>query len=498
MARTKGSDDLFRLIHSLTLVEKSYFKKFAGRHSQDSKYLQLFDSINNQKEFEEKTLKREFPAYTSMKVYLMDMILKSLFVYITDFDTQEDLMREMLYGKILLRKGLPGKALQMVEKGINLAREQELFWMEEEFLRLRVNISQFSWKADEMKRKWLEYYTDIDKVHEKRVNRDRFMKERMKIYLLKKSQAYANQSIKLDEEKVDLKFLKNNSSSLTPGNERIRLYALYEYYMVYDDFENAYAIAIKVMDTEKKLLDKIKPGANFKPYMYAVKLRIASCFETDRVKEVGDLLDNEWMIIPEEEREQPEHFNFYFYMRALHYWMSGSHMNGERFIESHIDSIMTKEYQEQYAEHVEVILPIKIMFEFSNGNDRKAALSINEYQQLSSNKSHIKYLKDCELLRILIQVEMENFEVMAALIRNILRKSRKLGITALEMKFLNVLKKMNNINKKEIFGQLYSIFKNADEKVDILWLLPLRDWIQSKYEGSSLAEVRRILTEEKK
>lgn len=45
--RTTGSDDLYRLIHSLTTEEKGYFKKFAKRHtSGGNKYLQLFDDIN--------------------------------------------------------------------------------------------------------------------------------------------------------------------------------------------------------------------------------------------------------------------------------------------------------------------------------------------------------------------------------------------------------------------------------------------------------------------
>ncbi len=492
MARTKGSDDLFRLIHSLTLVEKSYFKKFAGRHSpRDSKYLQLFDAINSQEVFEEESLKRKFKAYPSMKLYLFDIILKSLLVYTGDFEKQEELMREMLYGKILLRKGLFGKSLQYIEKALTVAREKELFWLEEEFLRQRGANAQFSWKAGSIKQKRLEYYSDIEKAREKQVNRDRFMKERMKIYLLKKSQEYANQSMKLANEKVDLRFLKNESSALTPGNERARLYALYEYYMVYDDFENAYNIALQVMQSEKKLLGNGRPEDSFKSYMYAVKLRIASCFDTNRIQEAGELLDKEWKTLPAGEREKPGHFNFYFYMRSLYYWMSGRHKEGERFIESHIDKMMDPDYREHYAEHLEVIWPLKIVLEFSNGNDRKAALSINEYQRLNIKKNQTKYFKDCELMRILIQAEMENFEVMDTLIRNLLRKAKKLGVSALEHKFLNVLRGMNDLNKKQIFNDLYSLFKDVDEKVDILWILELRDWIESKYAHISLADVRR-------
>ena len=54
MARTTGSDEVYKLIHSLTTEEKGYFKKFALRHtSEGNRYLELFEAINQQNTFEE-------------------------------------------------------------------------------------------------------------------------------------------------------------------------------------------------------------------------------------------------------------------------------------------------------------------------------------------------------------------------------------------------------------------------------------------------------------
>jgi hypothetical protein len=195
------------------------------------------------------------------------------------------------------------------------------------------------------------------------------------------------------------------------------------------------------------------------------------------------------------EREKPENFNFFFYMRALYYWMSGKHKEGERFFESNIDRIMTPEYFEHYAEHLEVILPIEIVLEFSNGNYRKAVLSINEYQRMNIKKSHTKYFKDSDLMRILIQAEMGNYDVMEPLIRNTLRKGKQLGLSGLELKFLTILKKLKDQNKQQIFQELFELFKKNDEKVDILWIFYLRDWIQSKKNGTPLAEILRSRAE---
>jgi hypothetical protein len=49
------SDQLFRLIKSLTTAEKRYFKIFASRHSIGGKneYVNLFDAIDKQSKYDE-------------------------------------------------------------------------------------------------------------------------------------------------------------------------------------------------------------------------------------------------------------------------------------------------------------------------------------------------------------------------------------------------------------------------------------------------------------
>lgn len=82
MARTKGSDELYKLIHSLTTEEKGYFKKFAQRHTASgNQYLQLFDIISKQQTFEETELKKNYKSYARMKVYLKDLITDAMLMH---------------------------------------------------------------------------------------------------------------------------------------------------------------------------------------------------------------------------------------------------------------------------------------------------------------------------------------------------------------------------------------------------------------------------------
>ena len=55
----KTSDNLFKLVKSLSKSEKGYFKKYANFHvrNEQNNYTKIFDAIDNQKEYDEKKRK---------------------------------------------------------------------------------------------------------------------------------------------------------------------------------------------------------------------------------------------------------------------------------------------------------------------------------------------------------------------------------------------------------------------------------------------------------
>jgi len=83
------SEDLFLLIKSLTKSEKGHFKKYASKHviAGENKYIKIFNAIERQKAYNEAELKEKFrdesllKSFAPFKVYLFDLILKSLTVF---------------------------------------------------------------------------------------------------------------------------------------------------------------------------------------------------------------------------------------------------------------------------------------------------------------------------------------------------------------------------------------------------------------------------------
>ena len=142
MARTKGSEELFNLVHSLTPEEKGYYKKFARRHIPNgSNYLKLFDAVAAQHTFEEASLREKFKNYAVMKVYLKDYITDGLLLYYKNKHPHVNLFSQIQKIHILLVKGQYSESLRVLKKSIAQSRQMELFSVERYLLRVLSEIN---------------------------------------------------------------------------------------------------------------------------------------------------------------------------------------------------------------------------------------------------------------------------------------------------------------------------------------------------------------------
>lgn len=130
------SDFLWRLIHSLSRNEKLFFKRDykEGLSLSNHLYVQLFDAIAAQKNYDEKALLKKFtPALNAnniafQKHYLQRQVCEALIRYekIRDKE-QEDLYRQVQLVRIFRKKGLVEEAQLVWEKAVRKARGSESF-----------------------------------------------------------------------------------------------------------------------------------------------------------------------------------------------------------------------------------------------------------------------------------------------------------------------------------------------------------------------------------
>jgi hypothetical protein len=130
----KPSDELFKLVKSLSKSEKRFFKLASSLQAGDKNYLKLFDAIEKQNEYDEEEIKEEFKKETfikhlpSEKNHLYRLILKSLRSYHADNSVNSQLQEELKNIEILYNKALYKECAKIIKKAKKLAYEHEKFY----------------------------------------------------------------------------------------------------------------------------------------------------------------------------------------------------------------------------------------------------------------------------------------------------------------------------------------------------------------------------------
>ena len=129
--RRTPNNDLHELIQSLTGTERRFFKVSASRYEGKKKYLELFDAIAEQDQYDEEKIREKFSGeqflnqLSSAKHYLYHLILKSL----RDFhQPQERKIHDIQHdASILTDKGLYPQAAKALKRGLALAKKVDDF-----------------------------------------------------------------------------------------------------------------------------------------------------------------------------------------------------------------------------------------------------------------------------------------------------------------------------------------------------------------------------------
>ncbi len=129
----KASDNLFRLIKSLSSPEKRYFKVFSSRHTlgEQNNYVKLFDAIDAQGSYDEASILQKFRKeafinkFSIAKARLNEAILRSLDAFHSSSSIDAVLKRELHCAEILYKKTLYGHCAKALASAKRLALKYE-------------------------------------------------------------------------------------------------------------------------------------------------------------------------------------------------------------------------------------------------------------------------------------------------------------------------------------------------------------------------------------
>lgn len=489
MARTKGSDDLFKLIHSLTPEEKGYFKKFAKRHAEEgNKYLQLFDAINAQEKFEETGLRKTFKGYTDMKAYLFTMLLDALMLLEMNNSEASRTVKQWFHIRLLNRKGLRTKAIQVSKKALHQAKELELFWMEYPLRKLLFDMEKHSWKISEREVQNAALFTDLKHAITSLQQIDRYFEIFQQLSHYSNQWAFAGKQAIPLEEVTSVAELEGEKSEIITV-ERLRLAAISMYYMLKQDFEKQYQVANHYYRFEKKLWQSKSLLADYDKYVKAIRAFILAALYTDRPEEVFALNEEMYAVKASGELERVENELCYFTYNQYAYWGTGRHEEGEKFSQRYFPDKLINEHGGRFRLFILEFYRYRILFEFVNKSHKQLFTSIAAFQSLGVKKDATSHYKSCELLKVLANVELNAFDVLPQLAANALIHLQAYGLTDGEKRILTALRKMNSSNKQEILSKLLRSFEKDTTATRIFIAFNIKTWLRSQMESRPFSAI---------
>ena len=152
-----ASEELHKLIKSLSQSEKRFFKIYASRHviGEVNNYVYLFDAITNQKHYDEKEIKRKFEGepfmnrFAAVKNYLHHLILKSMRNFHSGSTIDIELKEMLIDIDFLYQKGLYKQCQKLHSKAEKLAIETDKKTRLLEILEWKAKILQITNKDSE-------------------------------------------------------------------------------------------------------------------------------------------------------------------------------------------------------------------------------------------------------------------------------------------------------------------------------------------------------------
>lgn len=489
MARTKGSDDLFRLIHSLSPEEKTYFKKFAKRHSDgDNKYLQLFDEINSQQNFEEAGLKKKYKGFADMKLYLMDIVLDSLLL--AEFNTTEinKLYKQFMHVKILNKKGLTAKAIQLNRKVIQQANTLEIFWIEEIALKWMMNFEKFGWKLNEDNEMAARVFDGLRALRAKQMQIEAYHELQHALTHLNDHQRYAGDVPKDFEKHLPMPVF-GKRINLSVAAARLEPIVQHIYAFIMNDKAMIFKLARDIYKYEKKLWEDKHTLRNYDKRIKSVRRYLVSCFATHKLQLILALADEMLTIksidTPENVQNETLHFMYYQYW----YWHTGKHNKGREYTTNNFPLRLLLQYGSiQRLNHIECYR-YKVLFEFSTRDYKRVFTSISELEALDIKKSAQTTYRGCEILKVLIQAELSAYDILPQMATGTIKLLKRYGLTKPEETVLSLLKKMNTTNRRQVLNAIQHKLANAAEELQLFDVLNLKDWVQAQLSNRPLAEI---------
>ncbi|MCX6296372.1 MAG: hypothetical protein NTX97_09950, partial [Bacteroidetes bacterium] len=300
----KITDNLFKLIKSLSKSEKGYFKKYANFHvrNEQNNYTKIFDAIDIQKVYDEKKILQKFRTekfinqFAVAKNYLYDMILESLEAYHKNSTTE---IRSILNRiEILVEKGLHSQAKKLLKKAKDMALTYEKLTYIPEINLMEESIYRMQYDVGDLKNNSDNLIEEIEQCAMKIKNIAEFESLKNKLYLQRMEMGVLRNEREIKSYDWFLKnpLLKNEKQALSI-NAKVLYYELYSsYYNYIENHNKCYEYSSKLINLLEQNPQVIETNVNF-PTLFLYRHSI-QCYNIGKYHEALEYISKMEVLRP--------------------------------------------------------------------------------------------------------------------------------------------------------------------------------------------------------
>jgi tetratricopeptide (TPR) repeat protein len=474
--------NLFFLIKSLTKSEKRYFKIFCFTQKVSNNYLQLFEAIDQQEEFDEAAIKQQFEGQSFTKQlhvtknYLNKLILKSLRNYHANISKKAQLKDILRNVEILFLKELYDQCHYELLRAEKIARTYDrladllevLHWKKRLILVTRGNDTEALTELTTEEASVIEELGVINDYWEITNSIMSHMGDK-------------------EERLLEQPCFRRDVSTATIPAEVLRHHILYTYYTINNKAELGLTKLKELMELLEQRPEVIKddPG----PYTTALNNQIGSLVFMRRYDEVATLLDKVKGVPERYQLHSESLFTIRLRLRVYNIELE-LYRDTEQWEKGKILILEIKDYLKKHHRAVSQEYFIKFWYQFANiyfmcRAYTEALKWVNELIATNFKDKRKDLQRYARLLNLMIHFELGNTFVLKYGVdstRRFLNKHEELKtLEQIVLRFFSRICRVPETEFPELFQYLYSDLLEGDQPLataNVLDYLNFDYWIK--------------------
>lgn len=502
----KASEQLFRLIKSLSKPEKRYFNLFASTHQESSSYLKLFDFINKHENYDERKIKEHFKneSFTNQfavtKHMLYKLILKSMAQYHSEHSI-EIILREMLSSAhFLFEKTHFNECSTLIMKAKKLAYKYEKFEILIDIIKIEKKLNTSETNDINTYNAALVLSEEQKNISQKLENINEYWILFRKISMLMVKYIH----LRTEKEKAEVRTIIEHPLMLTEENahtfqSKIYFYQIKAYYYrLIGETENSSIARIKLLKQWEKQEHFTKEDPS--GYIQAIKQVLNIQLDAQKYEEFIITIEKLKSIKSQSESVKLSIFNSYYQLKLV-YQINTFSLDSNEFVYESIQEM--EKLKNKLSKEVELTMYYLLTLYFFMKNDFKSALKWNNEIMSDNSSGSREDLKSfSKILNLIIHYELKNFDLLEYILKStykyLLKMERLHLFEKTILKFIHQLPKTNArtdiiphfIVLRTEFAELE---KNPNED-KVTRYFDILSWLDSKIENKSFVEIVKAKT----